>query len=85
MATYFQCKLIQDGTGNTTVGWIEKRGARIGTYVELKGAEFDGVEMIGETGLWRVMEVHGPELPEYVLRQKQANDRNALPSIIGHG
>lgn len=82
MKTYKQCELRQGE--RVTVGWIEKRGAKVGASVELKGANYDSVEMETEDGdFWRVAEVYGIELSEVVLRQKQANDRNALPSIIG--
>lgn len=72
MTTYFQCKLRQGDS--ETVGWIEDRGAKVGARVELKTA--DG-------GFWDVLEVYPGGLDEATLRQKQANDRNALPSIIG--
>jgi hypothetical protein len=72
MTTYFQCELSREG--HTTVAWIEERGAKVGASVELKSAD-------GE--FWRVKKVYAHDLDEAALRQKQANDRNALPSIIG--
>lgn len=72
MTTYFQCRMRQ-GTAET-VAWIEERGAKVGASVELKSA--DGK-------FWDVIEVYPGGIDEAALRQKQANDRNALPSIIG--
>lgn len=74
MTTYFQCRLRHGDA--ETVAWIEERGAKVGKRVELKTAD-------GE--MWDVAEVYPHGLDEAALRQKQANDRNALPSIIGHG
>jgi len=72
MTTYYQCRLQR---GNSeTVGWIEDRGAKVGASVELKSA--DG-------NFWRVTEVYPFGMDEAKLRQKQANDRNALSSIAG--
>jgi hypothetical protein len=68
---YHQCKLKLGDT--YTVGWIEERGARKGARVELKS---DGQ-------FWEVVEVYNPGMDADKLREKQANDRNALPSIIG--
>lgn len=82
MKTYFQCKLRQGD--NETTGWIEQRGAKVGARIELKGAHFDNVESIADDAdFWDVIEVYPNGLSENVLRQKQANDRNALPSIVG--
>jgi hypothetical protein len=67
----YQCRL-RCLTGET-VGWIEERGAKVGNVVELKT---DGQ-------LWDVVEVFQPGMEEEALRQKQRNDRGALPSIIG--
>lgn len=72
MTMYFQCRMQRDGS--ETVGWIEERGAKVGAEVELKTADEE---------FWRVTQVYLPGLPEEKLREKQANDRNALPSIIG--
>lgn len=68
---FFQCKLRQGDA--ETVAWIEARGAKVGNWVELKTAD-------GQ--MWQVTEVYGYGLDEVALRQKQANDRNALPSIV---
>ena len=70
---WYQCKL-ESPDGGLMVGWIEQRGALVGANVELKSA--DG-------GFWRVAEVYQPPMDGTALRAKQANDRNALPSIIG--
>lgn len=82
MKQYYQCKL-RKGDATTTV-WIEARGAKVGASVELKGINYDNVETIAEDGdFWDVVKVYSHPLAENILRQKQANDRNALPSIIG--
>lgn len=69
---WFQCR-FRKGPAET-VAWIEERGARVGALVELKTAD-------GEQ--WEVVEVYSPGLDGATLRAKQANDRNALPSIVG--
>lgn len=75
---YFQCvlrKLTDDPYGAAeTVAWIEERGAKEGLEVELKSLD-------GE--FWRVHKVYGIGLDAQALLAKQANDRNALPSIVG--
>ena len=60
--------------GGMTKAWIEGRGASVGAEVELKTA--DGK-------FWTVVEVYQPPMDGAALRAKQANDRNALPSIVG--
>ena len=72
MKTYFQCKLLQGSC--ETIGWIEQRGAKVGAFVELPD---EG------PGLWKVLMVYPFALTEKMLKQKQANDRNALPSLAG--
>lgn len=69
---YFQCKLQRDNA--ETIAWIEARAAKAGNWVELKTAD-------GQ--MWAVVEVYDFGLAESALHQKQANDRNALPSIAG--
>lgn len=69
---FYQCRFQRDGS--ETVAWIEERGAKLGASVELKSAD-------GER--WTVVEVYHPGIDEAKLREKQANDRNALSSIIG--
>lgn len=69
---WFQCRFRK--AGEETVAWIEERGAKVGALVELKTAD-------GEK--WEVAEVYLPGLDGAALRAKHANDRNALPSIIG--
>ena len=70
---FYQCELTKPD-GSTTIAWIEERGAKIGAEVELKTAD-------GQ--FWRVNYVYAFGLSEDALRQKQINDRHALPSIIG--
>ena len=70
MSTYYQCRLRR--AESETIGWIEERGAKVGASVELKTAD-------GER--WDVVEVFTPGLDAAKLREKQQNDRNALPSI----
>jgi hypothetical protein len=72
MANFKQCKFRRGDA--YTVAWIEERGAKVGANVELKTAD-------GE--FWEVVEVYDYAMDEAALRQKQANDRQALPSIIG--
>ena len=72
MTTYFQCRMRHGSS--ETVGWIEERGAKVGARVELKSAD---------SAFWDVVDVARPGLDEAKLREKQSNDRNALPSIIG--
>jgi len=71
MGLFYQC-LLSKPSGDTTMGWIEERGAIKGASVELKTAD-------GE--FWNVSEVYQPPMEEAALRAKQANDRNALPSL----
>jgi hypothetical protein len=72
MSTYYQCRFKRGES--ETIAWIEERGAKVGASVELKTAD-------GEC--WDVIEVFTPGLDEAKLREKQQNDRNALPSIGG--
>ena len=65
----YQCKLNQ-GSEYTTA-WIDERGAARGARVE--------VPDLG--GLWYVCEVYRPGLDGKYLKEKQARDRNCLPSI----
>lgn len=69
---YYQCRMRRGDA--ETVGWIEERAARLGAEIQL---------LSGDGQFWRVVEVYHPGLEDDVLRAKQANDRNALPSIIG--
>lgn len=72
MALMFQCRLRR---GNAEqVAWIEARGANVGNSVELSS---------GDGFFWRVAEVYDHAIDEKLLREKQARDRNALPSIAG--
>ena len=52
--------------------WIEERGAKEGSKVEL--LDVDGK-------FWTVQQVFTPGIDEKTLREKQIRDRNALPSI----
>lgn len=68
---YHQCEL-HDGSTKTTA-WIEARGAKEGALVKF---EEDGK-------FWTVKKVYKTVLTEKALRQKQTNDRNCLPSLVG--
>jgi hypothetical protein len=70
MTTYFQCRMKRGDA--YTVAWIEERGAKVGKRVELK---------TGDGEIWEVITVYSFGMDEAALRQKQAHDRNALPSI----
>lgn len=72
MTMFFQCRMRQDTA--ETVGWIEERGAKVGASVEL---------LTGDGKFWTVTHVYTPGLEASALRDKQARDRNALPSIAG--
>lgn len=68
MKQYFQCRLSQ---GNSrTVGYIEERGARVGSRVE--------IEELG--GFWTVDQV-GHQMPADRLAEKQRMDRNSCLSV----
>jgi hypothetical protein len=69
---YYQCKLRAIDDSSETVGWIEERGAKLGARVEMK--DFGG-------RLFEVLEVYGMPMEETALREKQARDRNAFPSL----
>lgn len=69
---FYQCELTAKD-GAKTKAWIDERGAKEGALVELLTA--DGK-------FWTVEKVYQPGLTGEALRQKQANDRNALPSIV---
>lgn len=71
---YYQCKL-ERGPERTT-GWLEARGAAVGKRVQL-------LELSRPGELWTVVTVASAPLSKAQLAQKQQNDRNALPSIIG--
>src|SRR4051812_15842230 len=66
---YYQCHLRRGA--ETTTGWIEERGARVGATVELLPAR----------ALWQVVSVHGPRLAEHMLREQQRLNRGSLPSV----
>ena len=72
MAMMYQCRLQRDSYEVRC--WIEERGAKVGNSVELKS--LDGK-------FWAVTEVFTPGMEKEKLREKQANDRNSLPSIVG--
>jgi hypothetical protein len=65
----YQCLLVQ--SARRVVAWIEARGARQGTRVELKGEE----------GLWDVLEVyeHGRSLAW--LEENARRVHKGLPSL----
>lgn len=73
-----QCRLYRftaNGT-ETTTGWIEERGAKVGATVEL----LPGRGMVhGE--LWHVDAVFLPKIPESMLKEHQRLNRGSLPSV----
>ena len=69
MSTYYQCRFKRGAS--ETIAWIEERGAKVGAIKTADGER------------WDVIEVFTPGLDEAKLREKQQNDRNALPSIAG--
>lgn len=66
---YYQCRLHKDQ--QTTTGWIEQRGAKVGVTVEL----LPGKE------LWKVGQVFLPAIREDLLKEHQRLNRGSLPSI----
>ena len=70
MSMFYQCKMRRGDA--ETVGWIEERGAKVGRSVEL---------LTGDGMFWTVTEVSKIGLDEKALRDKQARDRNSLPSL----
>lgn len=69
-AMFFQCRLHKGP--ERRVGWVEKRAAKAGAQVTLKG----------EAGWWTVVSVAEPPLPERWLAEKQRRDRGGLPSMV---
>lgn len=74
MTMFFQCRMRHGA--DETIGWIEERGAKVGASVEL---------LTGDGKFWDVTHVYTPGLEASALRDKQARDRNALPSLVGKG
>lgn len=71
MTMHYQCELSQ-GTGRTR-GYIEQRGAKVGSLVEIKDDGF--------AGLWRVDAVAETGICEDKMRADQRMNRNAFASI----
>lgn len=69
MKEYQQCRLT-DGTMYTN-GWIERRGAKVGSKVEVKDLD----------GLWEVLEVGSYVMTAEELSEKQRANRNSCRSI----
>jgi hypothetical protein len=68
----YQCRLQQVAYPTlTTVGWIEKRGAKVGRTVELMPTK----------ELWKVIAVFDHPLPEDMLKFHQQINRHSLPSV----
>lgn len=65
----YQCNLQQGDA--RTVGWIEKRGAKLHASVE--------VPELG--GFWTVTGVGLPPMSKEQLQKKQERDRGSLPSL----
>lgn len=65
----YQCRLQRENT--STVGWIEKRGAKVGRKVEL----------LPFKEIWEVVAVFDHPLSEDMLKLHQGLNRHSLPSI----
>lgn len=75
MDTYFQCMMRRGpGGAETTIGWIEARGAKVGARVEL-------LDLERPQDFWTVAEVWQPPMDKAALQAKQGRDRNAFASI----
>lgn len=72
MTQYFQCSLSQGET--QTHAYIEERGAKVGSRVEIKEQGFDG--------LWTVTQVSDKGIEDFHLRDLQKMNRNSLGSIL---
>lgn len=69
---YYQCKLsMVRMPGRHTIGWIEKRGAKVGAKVE----------MLPSKEFWEVIEVFDHGMPEDMLKEHQRNHRKSFASI----
>lgn len=67
MPLMYQCRFEQqtkDGVA-VEVAWVEERGSRVGSLVELKGKD----------GLWRVVYNSGHPMDSSKLAEKQSMDR----------
>src|SRR5277367_3775288 len=70
MKQFYQCRLRM-GTLETT-GWIEARGAKLGSYVEL----------LPDREQWEVVEVFALNvMAEESLKETQRLNRRSLPSV----
>lgn len=67
MPKMYQCRFEQETpTGIAIeVAWVEERGSRVGSLVELKGKD----------GLWRVIYNSGKPIDSSKLAEKQAANR----------
>jgi hypothetical protein len=67
MALMYQCRFEQETPDGiiTEVAWVEEKGSRVGSLVELKGKD----------GLWRVVFNSGSPMDSSKLAEKQAADR----------
>jgi len=74
LTEYFQCRFEQEQPDGKKilVAWVEKRGSKVGSLVELKG----------EDGLWLVISNGGSGQSDEWLRTKQGVDRRSLKSIV---
>lgn len=79
MKQYLQCKMQRKiGNTNSTItthGWIEARGAKVGSQVELLSDDKS------YSGLWTVIEVFEPKISHEVLKENEHQRRQGLPSI----
>lgn len=67
MSLMYQCRFEQETPDGlvTEVAWVEEKGSRVGSLVELKGKD----------GLWRVTHNSGHPIDSSKLAEKQAADR----------
>lgn len=74
MGLLYQCHFEQETPEGkqVLVAWVEKRGAKVGSLVELKG----------EDGLWLVTSTGGDGHDEKWLHEKQQFNRRSLLSIV---
>ena len=71
---YFQCKFEQNTDNGiaVTTGWVPERAAIFGAHVELKG----------EDGLWRVIDVSQPGVSEEEYYKIIGNARTKWASLV---
>lgn len=78
MTDQYQCRLqrqVVSGVTETTTGWIDAAGAKVGARVELQK---------GSGVFWTVLSV-GNSLPQDMLKEHQRMHRKSFASIEGMG